>query len=154
MNPSILFEIGESDYQVFRVKPETLALHITDPTAFNKLIRSLCDELGHDVMNGGHKALPLGDELRGRWVGGSPCGQEFTTPPAAWCFDERIKLATTLDTHPLMVLPAYKKTKAALVIAVESILGDQAVVKVNKHKERTALDDSLDNMFGDGGGTC
>ena len=154
MNPSIMFEVNGSEYQIVRVKPETLAQHTTDASAFNKLIRALCDGLGHDVMDGGYKALPLGDELSGRWLCGSPCGQEYTTPAAAWCFDERIQLATTLETHPLMVLPACKKNKKALTAVVELVLGAGSVVKVVKHKERTALDDALDNMWGDEGGTC
>jgi hypothetical protein len=154
MNPSILFETDYSEYQMMQVKPEMLAAHIGDAPAFNKLIQALCNELGHDVMNGGFKALPLGDELSGRWRCGSPMGQEYTTPPAAWCYDERIKLATTLETHPLMVLPADGKKKKELIALVETVLGAGAVVNVKKHKEQTALDDALDNMWGDGGGTC
>lgn len=153
MSPSILFEVGYSDYLIFRVKPESIAAHITDAPVFNKLIRALCDELGHDVMNGGLKALPLGDELSGRWMCGSPMGQEFSTPPAVWCFDERIELATTLETHPLMVLPAHKKTKKALTALIIKVLGAGAVASSVKHKERTALDDALDGDWG-GGGDC
>jgi hypothetical protein len=154
MNPSILFETGYGEYQMMQVKPETLAAHIGDASAFNQLMQKLCIELEHDVMNGGFKALPLGDELSGRWMMGAPMGQEYTTPPTAWCYDERIELATTLETHPLMVLPAYGKEKEELITLVSTVLGAGSVVDIMDHTEQTDLDDALDNMWGDGGGTC
>lgn len=154
MNPSIAFNTGGSDYLIVRVKPASLAAHIADAPAFNNLIRTFVESLGNDVMNGGYQALPLGPELAGRWLASSPMGQEYTTPAAAWMFDERIKLALANETHPLMVIQATGKTENELTTLVEQVLGKSSVAKTMKHRERTALDDTLDNMWGDEGGTC
>jgi hypothetical protein len=155
MNPALLFEIKPSEYLTVRVKPESIAAYIKDAKAFNRLIADISGRVHHDVVSGGHKALPLDDSLQGRWLGSSPVGEEFSTPPAQWCFSERLALAMSLETNPLMVIPATGLKKKHIIEAVTQVLGAGAVVgQVEKIVQRTMLDDSLDNLFSGCGGTC
>lgn len=154
MNPSIAFEIKPNDFCIVRLNPHSLGEHIKDVKAFNALIAAISDGVYHDVVAGGHQALPLGPELSNAWVASSPMGMEFMTPGAGWRFEERIVLAMSLDTHPLMVIPALGQTQKDVEMVAERVLGSIVKDKTLMHKERTALDDSLDNLWGDMGGTC
>lgn len=155
MSPCILFERKASEYLTVRVRPESIREYITDAKAFNRLLQKLSDRVYHDVVNGGHKALPLGDELKGKWLCASPVGAEYSTPPAQWCFSERLAMAMSKETHPLMVIPAIGLTENDIKEAIRYVLGDSALEgKIEIHVERTALDESLDNLFSGCGGTC
>lgn len=154
MNPSIAFEIKPNEFCIVRLKPKSLGGHIKDPQAFNALIAAISDGVYHDVGAGGHRALPLGPELSGAWLASSPMGQEFTTPGAAWRFEERIALAMALETHPLMVIPALGQSKHDVEMVATRVLGSIVKDKTLVHKERTLFDESMDNLWGDMGGTC
>lgn len=155
MNPSLLFEVKPSEFLTVRVRPDSIAAYIKDAKAFNRLVHELSDRVYHDVVSGGHKALPLDGTLQGRWLCASPVGAESSTPPAHWCFNERLALALSNETHPLMVIPAHGLKKNDITDAVVQVLGASAIEgPVVTYVERTALDDSLDNLFSGCGGTC
>jgi hypothetical protein len=153
MNPSILFQVSSSEYMIVRVTPESVAKYVTNAKTFNRLISELSGQVDHDVVSGGHKALPIDESLRMKWLAASPIGTEHSTPPAQWCFSERLALAMSLETHPLVVIPAMGLKKKDITAAVTHVLGAGAVVgPIEKHIERTALDEVLDNL--DNTGSC
>ena len=154
MNPSIAFEIKPNQFCVVRLRPKSLEKHIKSPEAFNAFIAAISEGAYHNMVEGGHRALPLGPELSGAWLASSPMGKEFTTPGAGWRFEERIALAMSLETHPLMVIPAQGQSKRDVEMVAERVLGSIVKTKTTIHQERTLLDESLDNLWGDMGGTC
>lgn len=154
MNPSIAFETKPGQFHVVRLHPHTVHKHLQSPQAFNSFIASISDRVYHDVVAGGHQALPLGPELSGAWIASSPMGQESTTPGSAWRFEQRVALAMSHESHPLMVIPAVGQTQKDVEEATEHVLGSIVKTQTTIHQERTLLDQCLDNLWTDGGGTC
>jgi hypothetical protein len=167
MNPCVVFNNSGRAF-IARLKPASVE-HLKDPVKFSKMLTTLSEELDVDLLSGGFKALPIGDELQGRWLTGSPLGQEFSDPPYSWMFEERIALAFTSDIHPLVIFDVYwdddwvelkiphdRREGLGKIITksiIAEVFGDDALVNIEMTKVSTVLDEALDGMWGnfDGG---
>lgn len=167
MNPCMVFTSNDG-HVIVRLKNESVEKYLTSPIEFKKLLALFADYWGYNTDENRHQALVIGDELRGRWVGCSPMGQEYTNPPYMWEFEQRINNALTSPIHSLVIWPdmGFHDDAAELEIPDDKIaalyevelksmirllLGADAFVSIeDAPRARTALDDALDNIGGGG----
>lgn len=153
MNPAIIFEHENGTAIIARVTPESVSTFIESPKKFKKLLTSIAKIIDYELEWEQHRALPIGDELAGKWMLASQVGYEETNPPFSWEFDERMKNAMSSEIHSLVIFPyifgssngeSVDSAKAEITRVLDKVLGANSIVSFEEIKVRDALDDILD----------
>jgi hypothetical protein len=158
MNPCVIIKTGY-DIITLRLEEKHIRKCFNSFNGFNDLVTVMAlvldSEEGFNEFNS--QLLPLGPELSATWLCSSPVGYEYTTPPLQWMFEERLELAMTKETHPLMVLDIWFEGGYDVSMVTRNLI-ERLTHSAEGHNIVISTDiKAAPSFFGDGGddgGTC